>query len=88
MLVLSYTGKMYDDAYFTRSFTTYNDIFKNYATIIYTVGTKTYEEKAELVSNENVNGYVFFKVNRRVKTARDVKIRFDFRNQKSILLIN
>ena len=88
MLVLNYTGKMYDDAYFTRTFTTFNDVFKNYATIVYTVGTKTYEEKAELVTNENINGYVFFKVNRRVKTARDVKIRFDFRNQKSYLLIN
>ena len=88
MLVLNFDGKMYDDAYFTKSFKTYNDVFKNYATIIYTVGTKIYEEKAELVTEENINNYVFFKVNRRIKGARDVKVRFDFRNQKSYLLIN
>ena len=88
MLVLNFEGKMYDDAYFTKTFKTFNEVFKNYATIIYTDGAKTYEEPAELVTNEPINGYVFFKVKRRVKTARDIKIRFDFRNQKSYLMIN
>ena len=88
MIVLSVGYTMYDDAYFTKTFNTINDIYSNYATVVYTVGSKTYEEKAELVTKENVNNYVFLKVNRRIKTARDVKVRFDFRNRKCYLNLN
>ena len=79
---------MYDDAYFTKTFTTLNDVFANYATVIYTVGTKEYKEKGVLVSKENVDNYVFLQVNRRIKQARDVKVKFDFRNQKYYLNLN
>lgn len=88
MIVLNVDYTMYDDAYFTKTFNTINDIYSNYATVVYTVGSKTYEEKAELVTKENVNNYVFLKVNRRIKTARDVKVRFDFRNRKCYLNLN
>jgi hypothetical protein len=83
---LNYT--MYDDAYFTKTFTTLNEVFSNYVTVIYTVGTKEYQEKCELVTNDIVNNYVFIKVSRRIKQAKDVKVKFDFRNQKYYLNLN
>ena len=88
MLMLNLDHTMYDDAYFTKTFTTLNDVFANYATVIYTVGTKEYKEKGVLVSKENVDNYVFLQVNRRIKQARDVKVKFDFRNQKYYLNLN
>ena len=88
MLMLNLDYTMYDEAYFTKTFTTLNDIFANYVTVIYTVGTKEYQEKGILVSKENINNYVFLQVNRRIKSARDVKVKFDFRNQKYYLNLN
>ena len=38
-------------------------------------------------SIENINNYVFLQVNRRIKSARDVKVKFDFRNQKSYMIL-
>ena len=88
MLILNLNYTMYDDAYFTKTFTTINEIFSNYVTVIYTVGTKEYQEKGELVTRDNINNYVFLKVSRRIKGAKDVKVKFDFRNQKYYLNLN
>ena len=88
MLIMNLNYTMYDDAYFTKTFTTLNEVFSNYVTVIYTVGTKEYQEKCELVTNDIVNNYIFIKVSRRIKQAKDVKVKFDFRNQKYYLNLN
>lgn len=88
MITLNLQYTLYDDAYFTKTFPTINDIFSNYATIIYTIGTKEYQEKGRLVTQENVDNYVFLRANRRVKDASNVMLKFDFRNQKYYLRLN
>jgi hypothetical protein len=88
MITLNLQYTLYDDAYFTKTFPTINDIFSNYVTIIYTIGTKEYQEKGRLVTQENVDNYVFLRANRRVKDASNVMLKFDFRNQKYYLNLN
>ena len=70
MLIMNLNYTMYDDAYFTKTFTTLNEVFSNYVTVIYTVGTKEYQEKCELVTNDIVNNYIFIKVSRRIKQPK------------------
>ena len=88
MLIINLNYTMYDDAYFTKTFTTINDVFSNYATIQYSIGTKDYEEKASLVSQEKVDNYVFLKLDRRAIQGTNLRLKFDFRNQKYYLNLN
>lgn len=82
MLVVDFNGIMYDDANFTRTFNTYNKIFANYASVIYKIGNKTYNEPVSIVSMSDVYGKVFIEMDRRIYNAESISLHFDFRNEK------
>lgn len=82
MLVVNYTGIMYDDANFTKTFNTYNKIFSNYATVIYKIGSKEYKEPVNIVAMSDVDGKVFIEIDRRIMNATNISLYFDFRNEK------
>lgn len=82
MLVVNYTGVMYDDANFTKTFNTYNKIFTNYATVVYQIGNKEYRESVSVVALSDVDGKVFIEMDRRILNATSISLYFDFRNEK------
>lgn len=85
MLVVDYRGEMFDDANFTRTFNTYNKVFEGYCTIKYTIGDRTYEIPATIVSKSDVDGKIFMIADRAIVNADTIKLEFDFRTEKYIV---
>lgn len=81
MLILDYQGSMYDDANFTKTFNTYNKVFANYVTVQYSVGTREYIAKADIVANSDVDGKIFIEVDRTILKGKDLNIVFKFRDE-------
>ncbi|HOB25757.1 MAG TPA: hypothetical protein PLB45_04890 [Bacilli bacterium] len=82
MLVLDYDGKIYDNAYFTKSLNTYNKIFESYCTIYYDYKNVSYSSKAKVVYDSDVDGKVFLYIDRKIALADNISLRLDFRNYK------
>lgn len=85
MLVVDYSGTIYEDANFTKTFNTYNKIFENYVNVNYSIYNKDYQEKAKVVVDSYVDGKVFLVVDRRIYDASSISLEFNFRNDKFIV---
>ncbi len=89
MLVVDYKGTMYGEAKFTKVFNTYNKIFEGYCTVKYVIYNKTYKEKARIVVNSDVEGKVFIMMDRKLTSASEIELIFDFRDKSfEIPLLN
>lgn len=82
MLIVDYSGTMYDDANFIKTFDTYNKIFSNYATVVYKIGNKEYNDPVSVVSMSDVHGKIFIEMDRKIMNATSISLHFDFRNEK------
>lgn len=85
MLVIDYEDVITDDAVFTKKFDTTNKIFANYCLISYKIGTKVFTQKADIVSNSNVDNKVFINVDRKILGATDYTLTFNFRDNTFII---
>lgn len=81
MLVVHYTGEMFDDANFTMTFDTYNKVFANIGELTYKIANKEYTESIDIVPLSNVEGKIFINVNRRISRASEIFLTFHFRNE-------
>ncbi len=81
MLVIDFKGMMYDEANFTKTFNTYNKIFKNYAAIKYTYYDRDYTEFVDLASNDLVDGKIFALIDRKITNASAITLELYFRNE-------
>ena len=85
MLALDIDGLMYDEAKFTKTFTTYNSIFEGFAYINYIENNREYTEKVSIVPLSNVENKVFLLIDRRLLNADSINLIFRFRNNKYIV---
>jgi len=85
MLAIDIDGMMYDEAKFTKTFTTYNSIFEGFAYIDYIEKNREYTERVNIVPLSNVEGKVFLLIDRRLLNADKINLIFKFRNNTYVV---